>query len=94
MWSDQGLIVILVVGLVAGWLAGKVVSPSSSNAAPASPSRGPGNGILRAETGGLFQAQNAGEQSEFGSQTTLRLTPSWPKPRWRVAFRAVSASSA
>ena len=40
----------------------------------ASPSRGPGNGILRAETGGLFQAQNAGEQSEFGSQTTLRLT--------------------
>ena len=36
--------------------------------------RGPGNGILRAETGGLFQAQNAGEQSEFGSQTTLRLT--------------------
>ena len=43
-------------------------------AAPASPSRGPGNGILRAETGGLFQAQNAGEQSEFGSQTTLRLT--------------------
>ena len=35
---------------------------------------GPGNGILRAETGGLFQAQNAGEQSEFGSQTTLRLT--------------------
>ena len=43
-------------------------------AAPASPSRGPGNGILRAETGGLFQPQNAGEQSEFGSQTTLRLT--------------------
>ena len=34
----------------------------------------PGNAILRAETGGLFQAQNAGEQSEFGSQTTLRLT--------------------
>ena len=29
---------------------------------------------MRAETGGLFQAQNAGEQSEFGSQTTLRLT--------------------
>ena len=43
-------------------------------AAPASSSRGPGNGILRAETGGLFQAHNAGEQSEFGSQTTLRLT--------------------
>src|SRR5271166_6254889 len=44
------------------------------SATTASPSRGPGNGILRAETGGLFQAQNAGEQSEFGSQTTLRLT--------------------
>ena len=43
-------------------------------AALASPSRGPGNGILRAETGGRIQAQNAGEQSEFGSQTTLRLT--------------------
>ena len=27
-----------------------------------------------AETGGRIQAQNAGEQSEFGSQTTLRLT--------------------
>ena len=40
--------------------------------APASPSRGPGNGILRAETGGRFQAQNAGERSEFGSQTTTR----------------------
>src|SRR5271166_2983023 len=26
------------------------------------------------ETGGRIQAQNAGEQSEFGSQTTLRLT--------------------
>ena len=42
--------------------------------ASASPSRGPGNGILRAETGGLFQAQNAGERSEFGSQTATRLT--------------------
>ena len=42
--------------------------------APASPSRGPGNGILRAETGGRFQAQNAGERSEFGSQTATRLT--------------------
>ena len=30
-----------------------------SNAAPASPSRGPGNGILRAETGGLFQAHSS-----------------------------------
>ena len=37
--------------------------------APASPSRGPGNGILRAETGGRFQAQNEGERPEFGSQT-------------------------
>ena len=51
-----------------------VVIGRRSASAPASPSRGPGNGILRAETGGLFQAQNAGEQSEFGSQTTLRLT--------------------
>ena len=39
-----------------------------------SPPRGPGNGILRAETGGRFQAQNAGERPEFGSQTALRLT--------------------
>ena len=59
--------------------AGKLVALGKplrrrSAPAPASPSRGPGNGILRAETGGLFQAQNAGEQSEFGSQTTLRLT--------------------
>ena len=49
-------------------------APGGRTPAPASPPRGPGNGILRAETGGLFQAQNAGEQSEFGSQTTLRLT--------------------
>ena len=42
--------------------------------APAFPSRGPGNGILRAETGGRFQAQNAGERSEFGSQTATSLT--------------------
>src|SRR5271166_3150493 len=33
---------------------------------------GPGNGILRAETGGRVQAQNAGERPEFGSQTALR----------------------
>src|SRR5271166_2283026 len=33
---------------------------------------GPGNGILRAETGGRLQAQNAGERPEFGSQTALR----------------------
>ena len=32
-------------------------------------SLGPGNGILRAETGGGFQAQNAGERPEFCSQT-------------------------
>ena len=42
--------------------------------APASSSRGPGNGILRAETGGRIQARTAGERSEFGSQTPLRLT--------------------
>jgi len=33
---------------------------------------GPGNGILRAETGGRLQAQNAGERPEFGSQTAPR----------------------
>src|SRR5271165_5201600 len=33
---------------------------------------GPGNGILRAETAGRLQAQNAGERPEFGSQTALR----------------------
>ncbi len=38
------------------------------------PSRGPGNGILRAETGGRIQVQNAGERPEFGSQTATRLT--------------------
>src|SRR5271166_6647174 len=36
--------------------------------APASPSRGPGNGILRAETGGRFWAQN----SENGRNTVRR----------------------
>ena len=41
---------------------------------PASRSRGPGNGILWAETGGRFQPQNAGERPEFGSQTATRLT--------------------
>jgi len=41
--------------------------------ASASPSLGPGTGILRAETGGGFQAQNAGERPEFCSQTALRL---------------------
>ena len=44
-----------------------------SASAPASPSRGPGNGILRAETGGRIQARTAGERSEFGSQTATRL---------------------
>src|SRR5271166_1595249 len=34
---------------------------------------GPGNGILRTETGGRLQAQNAGERPEFGSQTATRL---------------------
>ena len=45
-----------------------VVIGRRSASASASPSRGPGNGILRAETGGRFQAQNAGERSEFGPQ--------------------------
>ena len=44
-----------------------------SASAPTSPSRGPGNGILRAETGGRIQARTAGERSEFGSQTARRL---------------------
>src|SRR5271166_921132 len=39
----------------------------------ASPSHGPGNGILRAETGGRLQAQKAGERPKFGSQTANRL---------------------
>ena len=70
--------------------------------ASASPSRGPGNGILWAETGGRFQPQNAGERPEFGSQTATRLTnrpelrgfPSTRKPRrfagtawWRTQSR-------
>ncbi len=37
------------------------------------PSCSPGNGILRAETGGPIQALSAGERPEFGSQTVLRL---------------------
>ena len=45
-----------------------VVIGRCSASAPASPSRGPGNGILPAETGGRIQAQNTGERSEFGSQ--------------------------
>ena len=51
-----------------------VVIGMRSASASASPSRGPGNGILRAETGGRLQAQNAGERPEFGSQTATRLT--------------------
>src|SRR5208337_3129626 len=50
-----------------------VVIGRRSASAPASPSRGPGNGILRAETGGRIQARTAGERSEFGSQTATRL---------------------
>ncbi len=50
-----------------------VVIGRRSASAPASPSRGPGNGILRAETGGGIQARTAGERSEFGSQTATRL---------------------
>ena len=50
--------------------------------ASASPSLGPGNRILRAETGGGFRAQNAGERPEFCSQTALRLAnrPKLRKP--------------
>ena len=51
-----------------------VVIGRRSASASASPSRGPGNGILRAETGGRFQAQNAGERPDFGSQTANCLT--------------------
>ena len=50
-----------------------VVIGRRSASASASPSRGPGNGILRAETGGRIQAQNAGERWEFGSQTATCL---------------------
>ena len=51
-----------------------VVIGRRSASASASPSRGPGNGILWAETGGRIQVPNAGERSEFGSQTATRLT--------------------
>src|SRR5271166_6046839 len=54
-------------------LAVEIVKRSDAPAS-ASPSRRPGNGILRAETGGRFWAQNAGERPEFGSQTATRLT--------------------
>ena len=65
-----------------------VVIGRRSASAPASPSRGPGNGILRAETSGRFQAQNAGERSEFGSQTATRRAigqklRSWPQQTGR-----------
>ena len=40
--------------------------------APAPLSRGPGNGILRAETGGLFQAQNAREPVEAHAVAVAR----------------------
>jgi hypothetical protein len=58
----------------------RVVVGKRPASAPASRSRGPGNGILRAETGGGFRAQNAGERSEFGSQTATRL-PNRPELR-------------
>ena len=50
-----------------------VVIGRRSASAPASPSRGPGNGILPAETGGRFQGQNVGEGAEFGSETGTHL---------------------
>ena len=53
-----------------GYSGGSMERPALKRA----PSRGPGNGILRAETGRRFQAQNAGERPEFGSQTATRLT--------------------
>ena len=52
----------------------RLISPCPGGSRdPTSPSRGPGNGILRAETGGRFWAQNAGERSEIRSQTATRL---------------------
>jgi len=74
-----------LLGSVSGGLDSALCRPSWSMpalargrhaSASASPSLGPGNGILRAETGGGFQAQNAGEWPEFCSQTALR--PSAP----------------
>ena len=71
-----------LLGSVSGGLDSALCRPSWSMpalargrraSASASPSLGPGNGILRAETGGGFQAQNAGERPEFCSQTALRL---------------------
>ena len=47
----------------------RTVIRERSASASASPSLGPGNGILRAETGRRFRPQNAGERPEFGSQT-------------------------
>ena len=66
----------LRLGLVDGETGEQRVGSVGRRSAPASasPSRGPGNGILWAETGGRFQAQNAGERPEFGSQTANRLT--------------------
>ena len=64
-----------------------VVIGRCSASAPASPSRGPGNGILPAETGGRIQAQNTGERSEFGSQTATRLA-NRPKLKPRVEGRS------
>ena len=64
-----------------------VVIGRRSASAPASPSRGPGNGILRAETGGQIQARTAGERSEFGSQTATRLANRRTPCRSSVSLR-------
>ena len=72
LWSEQ-------------WHSIGLQQPISASAS-ASPSRGPGNGILWAETGGRFQAQNAGERPEFGSQTANCLT-NRPKLRGFLSTR-------
>ena len=66
-----------------------VVIGRRSASAPASPSRGPETEYLRAETGGRIQVPNAGERSEFGSQTATRLT-NRPKLRGFLQTRACS----
>ena len=55
--SDQGLIVILVVGLVAGWLAGKVVrgKGSASSAMRRSASSAPSSATASASPRSSFQ---------------------------------------
>ena len=74
-----------------------VVIGRRSASASASPSRGPGNGILRAETGGRFQAQNAGERPDFGSQTANCLTNRpelLSECRWVALDRGMSSGAA